>query len=652
MSLPSNISQRLRFLKQSLRRGESLVSWIDFYAADAALNEVLSGSDSELPSTLLEVVFDLALVLSYASGLGKQCVKLDELDEYLSLTVFHRDQSLMTSTQALPESILSSGEGSSVFVKVLNDEAELYLRRLWNLCDKTERWLSGQLSSNISSDVDPNESIDLARGKEALNALFPDLDSTDIDYQVWAVAQSLLSNLVLVSGGPGTGKTTTAAKIILARLSAEKCIERAIEKGIESRRASSTVCLAPTGKAAQRLASSLSSQAESLLSSLPFEEDLIQHLRSALPKRGKTVHRYLIENDVSMSDFDDDDYLSDNERLFGKLETSAIPNVLVIDESSMIDLALMERLSTILHPQTCVVLLGDHYQLPAVEAGDVFARWVKRCKRNAISAEQLGQLIHLLPFDMNVEPSESEQINPLVTLQKSYRFHGALADVARLIRDEPVEALRHFLTTNTDEAIRYHWVEGRAQQELGALMAHYQDFVELAETKASLAELQKCFDQFQILCSTRQGPLGTDQLNEAVHTKAQSRFSSSRTGVYHGMPIMLERNYPKLDLYNGDLGFYIENVNQNHESQFVAMFYRGGEGRDITVLPSQIDKYDLAYAMTVHKSQGSEYDHVGVVLAPYAPELLTRALLYTAVTRAKQKCTLYLNDESLDRLMN
>ncbi|WP_156493217.1 hypothetical protein, partial [Oleiphilus sp. HI0125] len=121
MSLPSNISQRIRFLKQSLRRGESLVSWIDFYAADAALNEVLSASDSALPSTVLEVVFDLALVLSYASGLGKQCVRLDELDEHLSLTVFHRDQSLMTSTQALPESILSSGEGSSVFVKVLND---------------------------------------------------------------------------------------------------------------------------------------------------------------------------------------------------------------------------------------------------------------------------------------------------------------------------------------------------------------------------------------------------------------------------------------------------------------------------------------------------------------------------------------------------
>jgi len=708
--LTSTQTRVLNRLKRAIRRGETPVRWIDFFAAETAMQTLQSslamqcGSDAQSASstecdTQCELTFDLVLVLSYLSSLGVQDLSTQDLGLYKHLFAFHWQSDQSTLEQSLaqcpPQVILSDAAAvSSLAVTASADQGlalspvvfiddKYALRRIARLNQGVKHWLTqqaqhGRLSASYSSRL-------LAHLNRSMACLFDfsSLATGDVDYQAQAVAQSVLANALLVSGGPGTGKTTTAAKIILIRLIRALFEEQIRTNSEATDQASapavfSTVCLAPTGKAAQRLASSLRAQAVSLVQKLDLSAEEKNCLANALPDQGKTIHRYLIEQGVPIEDFSSDAYIPDNARVFsGGNPPQQAPVVVIVDESSMVDLALMDRFLTTLSPESCVVFLGDHNQLPAVELGEVFARWVADFENAGLSALQLELLQSCLSFDCSLlentiiggagqaadtSPEHEKAFNPLVSLRKSYRFSGPLADFAAVLRDGQPNEMLQWLEGNTDETVRCTWLRDKGAEAYNELQpdlhCQYQSYVEAIVAKASLAELQATFDQFQILCSTRSGPIGTEQLNHSLNVKITASLptgSVSPSGFYHGLPIILERNLGHLDLFNGDVGFFIDKAASDAsllgaESRFSVVFYRGPDDEPIVVAPSQLPQYELAYAMTVHKSQGSEYDKVSIVVAPYAQELVSRALLYTGLTRAKKCAHLFMGRSSLQSL--
>jgi ATP-dependent exoDNAse (exonuclease V) alpha subunit len=181
---------------------------------------------------------------------------------------------------------------------------------------------------------------------------------------------------------------------------------------------------------------------------------------------------------------------------------------------------------------------------------------------------------------------------------------------------------------------------------LSEIESAYLAYANVAADKASLADLQRAFDQYQVLCSTRLGMLGTQEVNERIDKMLRRHCQAARgelldRGLFHGQAILIEANYPALDIYNGDIGFVIEDANGRASFQF----YRGEHIDPIVVPGHKLTGYSLAYALTVHKSQGSEYRDVAVIVAPYAAELVSRRLLYTGITRSMEGLSLYISSE-------
>lgn len=744
-------------LKHVIRSGDSTLRLIDVFAAEEVLRQL--GKINELTSSL---AFDITLALSYASSQGHVVLTEEEFERYEECFYSFRQLALRTESGVAENSWLSGEEPSdgsnkeraSLYKHLFEEHSALLiteletlgltapithertleqgrwsLRRFKHLQSQLDQFVSSRLTRDKYTEMD--DSIkQVMRGHVAElfeHNLKSTADSDDacenqLDRQALAAVQSLLARIVFVSGGPGTGKTTTAARMLVlnllqAHLQATET-QYSDEKHANQGREISALCLAPIGKAAQRLAASLRAQVFKILDVLSLKEPLRQKLLNGLSSEGLTMHRYLIDQGAPMDELYAYDRRSDNQCVFGDGGPCVkhSPSIVIVDESSMIDLALMQRFVSTVSDDTTVVFLGDHFQLPPVEAGEVFAGWVNGYSRCDYSSQQLSALADLLSIDeallapLNVHqdgvnsksslfPSASHgsassevQFNPVVQLLKTYRFSGALGEFARLIRDADYRDISSFLAQPVGNDVSVSWIDSTngsqasdsssadvsAAELYDGLSMAYSAYAEAVREQSSLPVLHACFEKFQALCSTRKGPIGTEAINAHLEQTVMSlilgqRDSDSRdasayiaqgkasTGdkVYHGKPILIESNYPHLDVYNGDVGFVIDDyASLSTESmssggsltsgrRYSIQFYRGDDQAPVSVPYHKISGYSLAYAMTVHKSQGSEYQNVSVVVAPYASEMLSRALLYTAITRSKSHVHVYVSKASL-----
>jgi exodeoxyribonuclease V alpha subunit len=435
----------------------------------------------------------------------------------------------------------------------------------------------------------------------------------------------VLRALAVVTGGPGTGKTTTVLAV-LALL-----VEQALARGEAPPR---IALAAPTGKAAARLAESVVSGRARL--ALP--PDVSTHV----PAEATTLHRLLGWQPRTPTRFRHD-------------AAHPLPyDVVVVDESSMVDLALMAKLLDAVPSHARLVLLGDRDQLASVEAGTILA---DVCGDGDVpcSAEWSARLATLrasAPSSSAIPASaapSSAIADCVVRLRVSRRFHddGGIGALARAINDG--DAARALAVLEDDDTGQVVWEPSDGGADRAALapvrrlaLPAYRQSVTLDGPAAALAAL----DRFRVLAAHRAGTVGVAGLNGAIVEALAREGTLPRDAAgarwWHGQPVMVTENDHALELYNGDVGVVLRDG-----ASGLRVWFRASDGGVRALAPARLPAHETVFAMTVHKSQGSEFDEVVLVLPPRPSPVLTRELLYTGVTRAKSKVTVVGSAEVL-----
>ncbi|MDR6956938.1 exodeoxyribonuclease V alpha subunit [Pseudomonas brassicacearum] len=554
----------------------------------------------------------------------------------------------------LPSQILRSLDGahwckvlaSSRLVALAVDDSEqarqrplvlsgkrLYLRRYWAYERRIDEALRQRLAGHEAGAGDL---------RDRLEGLFgPASGAGPIDWQKLACALATRAGFSIVTGGPGTGKTTTVVRL-LALLQAP-----AVEAGKPLR----IRLAAPTGKAAARLTESISQQVRTL--------DVVEAVRERIPCEVTTVHRLLGSRPGT--------------RHFRHHAGNRLPlDVLVVDEASMIDLEMMANLLDALPAHARLVLLGDKDQLASVEAGAVLGdlcrdaeegwynpqtrAWLESVSGENLSASDLQQ-------DLDGTHPLAQQV---VMLRHSRRFGegSGIGQLARWVNQQQPEKARRLLADGQhadlfclalkgehDGALERLVLEGQPQGPLG--YGHYLNLLRQRRPAISrpledncwadwAREVLSAFDEFQLLCAVRKGPWGVEGLNQRITAALlKARLIDSDHLWYEGRPVLMTRNDYGLGLMNGDIGIALklperEGPNAGKQVLRVAFPRNDGQGGVRFVLPSRLTDVETVYAMTVHKSQGSEFTHTALILPDALNPVLTKELVYTAITRGKQ----------------
>lgn len=480
---------------------------------------------------------------------------------------------------------------------VLNND-RLYLHRLWHH--------EGRVAQFFQTRAAPQQ-FTPERVRAVLNNLFGEQPE---DWQKIAAAVALTQKTAVISGGPGTGKTTTVAKLLAALIHLSEGALR-------------IQLAAPTGKAAARLTESLGNA----LQALPVTEQE----RQRFPAEATTLHRLLGAQPES-------------QRLRYHAGNPLHLDVLVVDEASMVDLSMMANLIAALPPQARVIFLGDRDQLASVEAGAVLGD-ICRCAEAGYSPVRALQLATLTGCalegrDDNVAPAVRDAI---CLLRKSYRFaaDSGIGKLAAAVNGGEVSAVEAAFAAGFSDIERRSLNSGEAYQAmLSEITEGYRPFIELVQQQAAPSAILQAFARYQLLCALREGPFGVQGLNQRIEQKLMQmqwlRRPKNGSRWYSGRPVMVTRNDSTLGLFNGDIGIALE----DHDG-VLKVFFPLPDGTIKAVQPSRLPVHDTAWAMTVHKSQGSEFDHTALVMPAQFVPVLTRELIYTAITRARKRLTLY-----------
>lgn len=465
----------------------------------------------------------------------------------------------------------------------------LYLRRYHaEECRVATQFLARATASGSGEDS--------GLAEELAASLFPgEADSL----QRLACETALRGRLAVIAGGPGTGKTTTVARLLVA-----------IDRHARSlgRRQPLIALSAPTGKAAARLEESVAQ-----------ELDRIGHALSVERSRAMTLHRLL-------------GVLPDTTTRFRHDASNPLPfDVVVVDEASMLSLSLMDRLLAAVRPEARLVLLGDPAQLASVEAGVVLGDLVGPKAGPGGPADP--------PSDEAPGVSQDGPMaGAIVSLQVGHRFGGPIAELAAAVRGGDSKAAMELLAAGHPEL---DWVRSDASEldepDLAALRSRaWQAWREVLDAAAAGRgeEALGGLGRFRILCTNRRGPAGASAWSARVEQWLAKKRRDLGGRWYWGQPLLVTENDYDLHLFNGDTGV----VTATGDGRLVALFDR--QGHTLAVSPARLARVETCYAMTIHKAQGSQFDAVAVVLSKPGSPLLTRELLYTALTRARSHVTI------------
>jgi exodeoxyribonuclease V alpha subunit len=538
----------------------------------------------------------------------------------------------------------------------------LYLRRY----REYERGLASGLKRLAAQSL---AGADLAAIRPLFDALFP--DAQEGDRQARAAALALVQSLLLITGGPGTGKTTTIARLLLL------LIAQADADGAVLRIA----LAAPTGRAADRMSESLHAAVVNLQTSPLLQSKWL----TALPRQASTLHRLLGSRPGSPR--------------FQHHAGQPLPfDVIVVDEASMVDMPLMSKLVDAVADGARLILLGDRDQLPSVEAGDVLAAIGDAAGDGDTLPEALASsLSPLLPIvprrsdlrndrrndrrsDVSREttptiPEQSDMFDsrnvgasiathapkevplgdvaptvehsPLfghrVQLLRGYRQSAELdlSPLAHAVREGDADAALDHLRSDRLRGVHFHEEAGSplVSDSRSLLLAHWRAMAAETEPAAALAAA----DRVRLLTALREGPQGASTLNAQIE---EALAGAQRETYFHGRLLLVTENSYRHGLFNGDVGICLRQADGN-----VAVFFSSG-GQDVRAFhPAALPAHASAFALTVHKAQGSEFDQAWIVLPQQDARTLTRELLYTALTRARNRVHLFAREDILRTLL-
>jgi exodeoxyribonuclease V alpha subunit len=478
--------------------------------------------------------------------------------------------------------------------------SRLYLDRYW----REEGQVAADLRARGQAEAAGVDRGVLAAG---LSRLFT---SEPPDYQRLAAATAVLHRFTVVAGGPGTGKTTTVARV-LALLH-----EQTVGAG---QRPPLVALTAPTGKAAARLEEAVHEEARRL----PVTAEAREWL---LGLSAVTLHRLL-------------GWQPGNRARFRHDRRNRLPqSVVVVDETSMVALTLMARLLEAVRPTARLVLVGDPDQLASVEAGavlgDIVGPAAERLLLSRGAAQSLSEVAGQ-PVDASDPPAHAAVADGIVVLRTVHRFGGAIADLADAVQRGDAGAAVEVLSGDHGDVVWLQVDVAGAGRGLGPV----RDAVVGAGTRVSEAatagrgrEALAALGGFRLLCAHRRGPYGVSTWTARVE---RWLGRAGATGWYPGRPLLVTENDYGLGLYNGDSGVVVAHGGAGGVR---AVFERRGELLELT--PQRLASVDTVYAMTVHKAQGSQFDQVAVLLPDPTSPILTRELLYTAITRARRRLIL------------
>jgi len=481
------------------------------------------------------------------------------------------------------------------------DGRRLYLYRYWNYEDQLIR----RLKIAAQMETETGENI-----KDSLNRFF-DNEGKEINWQKIAAFMALKKPFCVISGGPGTGKTTTVAKILCLFLREREDIKIALA--------------APTGKAAARMN-------EAIKNSMDYLKEKVSPLLFEKVKElsGRTIHRLLGSANKFSSSF------------IHNRENPLDYDVVIVDEASMIDLALMAKLFDALKDKCRLILLGDKDQLASVEAGAVIG---SICNNTYINLFSRSFCMEYNNFErdkkrmLTEEYMDGSENNPLkdciIQLKESYRFKDrkGIEVLSKSINRTAhfSEITDVFRSYKKDEGIAWHRLPERSKFK-GAIKERVIDGFNTYIQANRPEEAIEGFNTFRILCALREGPFGVRAINLLIEEILKEEGFIEPSGKWYlHRPVMITRNDYTLNLFNGDTGI----TRKDEDGNYRVYFPSSEKNKLKKFIPSLLPDHETVFAMTVHKSQGSEFDHVLMILPDKPNPVLTRELIYTGITRAK-----------------
>ena len=511
----------------------------------------------------------------------------------------------------------------------------LYLRRYWDY----ERSVAAHITQRTVADA---VALDEPRVRDWLGRLFSSsaVAANAVDWQKLACALALRGRMSVITGGPGTGKTYTAARL-LALLFATAPDATQLRVALA----------APTGKAAARLKQSIDSSLLELKEAVGRELDL-----EALVKRmgaARTLHSLLGAR-------------PDTRRFAHHAGNPLDVDVLIVDEASMIHLEMMAALLQALPPTARLILLGDKDQLASVEAGAVLGDLCRDAQRGNYAPDTAAYVERVTGQSLPGQYLAPARALPLaqhtVMLRESRRFGGPIGLLAQAVNAGDAPAAMALLRTQT-QAGQHAELWAREGGEVDAVvrsavqgrggMASYAAYAEVlerhgqgkgrgfateAEHRQWVREVLAAFDRYRLLCAVRDGSWGVAGLNRAVEQALQAMGVIRKEGEwYMGRPVMVTRNDTQLGVFNGDIGMVLPSF---ADPARLRVYFMQGEHLH-HVSTARLAHVETAFAMTVHKSQGSEFEHTALVLAAQGGNVLSRELVYTGITRARKAFSLW-----------
>ncbi|MEM0909434.1 MAG: exodeoxyribonuclease V subunit alpha [Pseudomonadota bacterium] len=605
---------------------------IDFYAANQIFLTLLDPLSLEADEIDKTILFHVLLMLFCVQRQGSSCLHIASLDD-----------AIMWQQQDLHGHALHSGyifPSLETLNRVLNDfftlvsdlesliyeDGLLYTRRYYEY----EKRIVNSIVQRLECQPSISESIDAEEQRLTLawDPIFSEEDlasqserSALLSPQKMAMLNACYRNFSIITGGAGTGKTYTIARLLL------------LLHSFKDLTPSDVLLLAPTGKAANRLFESINKELLKL-THLNIDNDVIGALQSIQPQ---TVHKVLRINPFT------------NKSPFNKGHQLKAKCV-IVDECSMLDIATMGKLVDAIPTDCKLVLVGDPYQLPSINVGSLLAEFIRSF--SSANNKQLNSLHHYLTVcaENSAKPISEDQCIT-TTLDRNYRADASLIELSQSILRKDITALmdhqsERFVINDIGETqdaehlishIITQWVAPRFQHILKC---------------SDIAHAWHCLEQYAFLTPYRQGDFGVEAINGKIH--ATLHGSNNTDGFARGVPVMVEQNDYRLGLFNGDIGLLWPDKTgalkawfKNPDSKLMS---KNENYRDLSI--HTLPRFSQSYAMTIHKTQGSEYQHVDILLPKRDEYLLSNELVYTAFTRAKGAVSVFTTKDILQAALH